>query len=68
MKFPAGIYTPQQLDILKSAFDITCAELHIGNDDAHGRDQVARALLDFSKAGEFEIEKLKAYAISRYVP
>ncbi len=60
MPFPRGVIDNDNLNIMQLAMDLCCKELAIAETDAAGRDRVAFLVTGFMRAGEHDLDRLKA--------
>ncbi len=66
MKFPTGTFDNEQLAVLQTTFDLVCEELGVSNSDRLGRERIAEAMIALARAGQYDSDKLKIYAISQF--
>jgi hypothetical protein len=66
MKFPTGTFDSAQLAILQTTFELVCEELGVNASDRSGRERIAEAMMALARAGQYDSDKLKIYAISRF--
>jgi hypothetical protein len=66
MRVTFGSFDSGQVAILQTTFDLTCRELGVPSADEVGRSRVAKAVIALAKAGQFDPDRLKVYAISRF--
>jgi hypothetical protein len=66
MKFPIGTFDSTQIAILQTAFDVVCEELGVNSSDRSGRERIAEAMMALARAGQYDSDKLRIYAISRF--
>lgn len=66
MRGTFGSFDNAQVAVLQSTFDLACKELGIGPTDEDGRSRVAKAVIALAKAGQFDPDRLRIYAISQF--
>ncbi len=64
MHFPKDKFDDDQLSIMQTAIELTCTDLGIDKDDRVAREKIAAAVLSLTRAGQFDLERLRAYAKS----
>lgn len=66
MKGTFGGFDSAQVAVLQMTFDLACRELGITPSDEEGRARIAKAVISLAKAGQFDPDRLKVHAISRF--
>jgi len=66
MKSTFGSFDSGQVAVLQTTFDLACKELGVTSADEESRLRVAKAVIALAKVGQFDQERLKVYAISRF--
>lgn len=66
MKALLGSFDNTQVAVLQTSFDRACKELGIATSDEKGRTRIARAVMDLAAAGQYDPDRLRVYAISRF--
>jgi hypothetical protein len=61
-----GSFDSGQVTLLQTTFDLACTELGVASADEESRSRIAKAVIALAKAGQFDPERLKVYAISRF--
>jgi hypothetical protein len=65
MYFVRGGFTEDQLKILRAALHDACADLGISEADVSTRECAAKAILSLAAAGQFDLERLRTYAVDQ---
>lgn len=66
MRGTFGSFDSAQVAVLQTTFDLACKELGVASTDEESRSRVAKAVIALAKAGQFDPDRLKIYAISRF--
>jgi hypothetical protein len=66
MMAPFGSFDSSEVSLLQTAFDFVCAELGIGASDENRRALIAGTMISHAKAGQFDADRLKSHAITKF--
>jgi hypothetical protein len=59
-------FSAEQTSVMDLAFEIACKELELDPSDDENRDRIVQAILKLARCGDFDLDHLLNYAISRF--
>jgi hypothetical protein len=66
MPFPRGVIDNENLNLMQQATASACRRLELKENDVAGRERVAFLVTGFTRAGEFDIERLVGYVVDQF--
>jgi hypothetical protein len=58
-------FNTEQIAVLDEAFETVCKEFEVESSDHKTRERIVQAILKLARAGDFDLDHLLNYAISR---